>query len=87
MVEWGLPVERALQAATLNAAQLLRVSDETGTVEPGKAADLVLYAANPLDDVDACCRPRRCSGPGTWSRARSREPVHRVAKARPGRCR
>ena len=57
MVEWGLPVERALQAATVNAAELLRVIGETGTIEPGKAADLVLYGVNPLDDVDALLSP------------------------------
>jgi imidazolonepropionase-like amidohydrolase len=50
-------VERALQAATVNAAELLRVGEETGTIEPGKAADLVLYSANPLDDVDALLSP------------------------------
>ena len=57
MVEWGLPPERALQAATSNAAELLRVDDQTGTIEPGKAADLVLYEENPLDDVDALLSP------------------------------
>jgi imidazolonepropionase-like amidohydrolase len=57
MVEWGLPVERALQAATVHAAQLLRVGGETGSIEPGKAADMVLYAANPLDDVDSLLSP------------------------------
>jgi imidazolonepropionase-like amidohydrolase len=57
MVEWGLPVDRALQAATVNGAQLLRVGDETGAIEPGKSADLVLYGANPLDDIDALLSP------------------------------
>ena len=57
MIEWGLPVDRALQAATANAAELLRVDAATGTIEPGKAADLVLYDANPLDDPDALLSP------------------------------
>ena len=57
MVEWGLPSDRAMQSATANAAELLRVADQTGTVEEGKAADLVLYEANPLDDVDALLSP------------------------------
>ena len=65
MVEWGLPVDRALQAATVNAAQLLRVDGETGAIEPGKAADMVLYAANPLDDVDSLLSPAAVFRAGT----------------------
>jgi imidazolonepropionase-like amidohydrolase len=41
----------------VNGAQLLRVADETGSIEHGKAADLVLYGVNPLDDVDALLSP------------------------------
>src|SRR5207253_2152791 len=50
MVEWGLTPLKALVAATSNAALLLRVSDVCGTVEAGKAGDLVLYEGNPIDD-------------------------------------
>jgi imidazolonepropionase-like amidohydrolase len=65
MVEWGLPVERALQAATTNAAQLLRVDGETGSIEQGKAADMVLYGADPLDDVDSLLSPAAVFRAGT----------------------
>src|SRR5262249_38732079 len=57
MVEWGLPVERAVQAATVGAAQLLRVDGETGSVGPGKAAHLVLSGVNPRDAVHALLSP------------------------------
>jgi len=57
MADWGMPPPKVLVAATSNAAALCRVEDETGTVEVGKAADLVLYEANPLDDVRAVLRP------------------------------
>jgi imidazolonepropionase-like amidohydrolase len=57
MVEWGLSPVKALQAATSNAARLLRVGD-AGTVEAGKAADLVLWASDPLDDPTALLSPR-----------------------------
>jgi len=50
MVEWGLTPIKALQAATSNAADLLRVP-EVGTIEEGSAADLVLWEADPLDDI------------------------------------
>jgi hypothetical protein len=46
----GLTPMETLQTATRNAGQLLGISD-TGTVEKGKRADLVLLDANPLDDI------------------------------------
>jgi imidazolonepropionase-like amidohydrolase len=57
MVEWGLTQIKALQAATSNAADLLRVPD-VGRVEEGNAADLVLWDADPLDDITALLAPR-----------------------------
>jgi imidazolonepropionase-like amidohydrolase len=56
MVAWGLTPLKALAAATSNAADLLRIP-EIGSVEEGKAADLVLWDRNPLDDVSALLRP------------------------------
>jgi len=56
MVEWGLPPIKALAAATSNAAELLRVP-EVGVAEPGKAADLVLWDRDPLDDVEGLLTP------------------------------
>jgi len=47
---------KALQAATANAARLLRVP-EVGTIEPGKAADLVLWQSSPIEDVTALLSP------------------------------
>lgn len=49
-VEAGLTPEEALAAATREAARFLGQEDEFGTVAPGRRADLVLLAANPLDD-------------------------------------
>jgi imidazolonepropionase-like amidohydrolase len=40
-----------LQCATRNPAEYLGKLSETGTVEKGKVADLVLLDANPLDDI------------------------------------
>lgn len=53
LVEAGLPPEEVIRAATANAATLLRLQDQLGTVEKGKAADLVLLAADPLEDIRA----------------------------------
>jgi imidazolonepropionase-like amidohydrolase len=57
MVEWGVTPVTALQAATSNAAELLRLP-EVGTIEEGKSADLVLWEGNPLDDISALLAPR-----------------------------
>ena len=43
---------QALQAATRNAAELCGVGDQSGTVEAGKVADLIVVAANPLEDIE-----------------------------------
>ena len=51
LVEAGLTPLQALQTATLNPARFLDRSDDLGTVEEGKLADLVLLEANPLEDI------------------------------------
>lgn len=50
LVEAGLSPAAALAAATREAARFLEASD-WGTIAAGKAADLVLLDANPLDDI------------------------------------
>jgi predicted amidohydrolase YtcJ len=49
----GIPIEVALQAATSNAAKLLRADSRIGTVEKGKEATLLIVDGNPLQDVKA----------------------------------
>ena len=51
LVESGLPPLDALVAATRNGAALIGVDRELGTIEPGKRADLLLLAADPLADI------------------------------------
>ena len=51
MVRAGLSPAEALGTAHLNAAVLLRLEDQIGSVEPGKLADLVVLDADPLADV------------------------------------
>ena len=41
----------AIKAATINAAQLLRQSDQLGSITPGKLADLVAVGGDPLRDI------------------------------------
>ncbi len=49
----GIPPTVALQAATANAAKLLRASDRIGTIVKGKDATLLMVDGNPLQDVKA----------------------------------
>jgi imidazolonepropionase-like amidohydrolase len=56
MVDWGMTPIAAMRSATANGAELLRLP-AVGTIEPGKLADLVLYGANPADDISAVLAP------------------------------
>lgn len=47
----GLNPLQALQAATINAAQIVGASDRLGTVETGKFADLIAMPGDPLSDL------------------------------------
>ncbi|HKU15467.1 MAG TPA: amidohydrolase family protein [Steroidobacteraceae bacterium] len=51
MVKHGMPAAAAIKAATLNAADLLGIAAEVGSIEPGKRADLIAVAGDPLSDV------------------------------------
>ena len=51
MVKAGMSPLGAIQAATLNAADLLGWSDRVGSIEPGKFADLIAVEGDPLQDA------------------------------------
>ena len=51
MVKYGMPPAEAIKAATVNAADLLGISAQAGTLEPGKGADLIAVAGDPVADV------------------------------------
>ena len=50
MVEWGMTPLQAIQAATINTAELFGLSD-IGRIEEGYIADIVGINGNPLDDI------------------------------------
>jgi imidazolonepropionase-like amidohydrolase len=52
-VEAGVPAKLILQAMTVNAARLMGMEKERGTIAPGFAADIVAMPANPLENIDA----------------------------------
>lgn len=51
MVSMGMSPLTAIQAGTVNAADLIGWSDRVGTLEPGKFADLVAVDGDPLANV------------------------------------
>jgi imidazolonepropionase-like amidohydrolase/ABC-type multidrug transport system permease subunit len=52
-VQAGVPAPVALQAATYNAALLLRAENRIGSIQKGNDADLLLVDGNPLEDINA----------------------------------
>ncbi len=53
MVKYGMTPMQAIQASTTVAAALLDQQDNLGAIEPGKFADIVAVAADPLADITA----------------------------------
>jgi imidazolonepropionase-like amidohydrolase len=53
MVRGGLTQIEALQAATIHAAELLRLSDEIGSIEVGEFADIIAVSGQPTRDITA----------------------------------
>jgi imidazolonepropionase-like amidohydrolase len=69
-VEWGMKPIEAIQAATINAADLLGWADKIGGLENGHFADVIAVSGDPLSDVRVLesvkfvdegrhCRPER----------------------------
>ena len=58
MVDHGMSPLAAISAATLGSAQALDLSEETGTIQPGKRADCLVLdkGANPLEDITSLSR-------------------------------
>lgn len=57
MTKNGMSAAQALIAGTAIGAELLGISDQTGTLQRGKAADIVAVPGDPLVDIDATQHP------------------------------
>jgi imidazolonepropionase-like amidohydrolase len=53
LVHGGMTPLQAIQASTVNAADLLGTAKDTGTIEAGKFADIVAVSGDPLKDITA----------------------------------
>jgi imidazolonepropionase-like amidohydrolase len=50
-IKAGMTPLQAIQSATINSADMLGIKDITGTLTPGKAADIIAVEGNPLQDI------------------------------------
>ena len=66
LVAAGLTPWQALETGTRNVAAYFGTRTETGTVEPGKRADLVLLDADPLKDIRNTTRRAGVMVRGRW---------------------
>jgi len=53
MTEAGMPILEAIKSATVNASELIGISDRTGSIEKGKLADIIAVEGDPTKDVQA----------------------------------
>ena len=51
MVKFGMTPMQAVQSATIRAAELLSKTDDLGSIAPGRFADLIAVAGDPLTDI------------------------------------
>jgi len=65
MNQAGVPARDILISATVNAADLMGITDIAGTLEAGKDADIVAYDANPLEELDTLLHPAFVMARGT----------------------
>jgi len=57
MVKNGMTPMQAIQASTAEAAQLLHLKDELGTLEVGKLADVIIVDGDVLNDIASIANP------------------------------
>jgi imidazolonepropionase-like amidohydrolase len=56
MVDYGMKPIDAIRSATVRGAELLRMEDQIGTIEPGKFADVIAVEGNPVENIGALGR-------------------------------
>jgi imidazolonepropionase-like amidohydrolase len=53
----GATPEQAIYRATMGNAEILGIDDETGTIEEGKSADILVLDGNPLENIRVLSHP------------------------------
>ena len=62
MVRLGLSPLEAIIASTRRSAECLRLEARIGTIEPGKEADLLIVAGDPLKDIAILAQKEKIRG-------------------------
>lgn len=57
LIECGMTIPQAIEAATANSAAALNMQERIGTLEVGKEADLLVLKENPLCSAEVLCNP------------------------------
>jgi imidazolonepropionase-like amidohydrolase len=52
MVKFGMTPMQALQAATVNSAELLKQNDQLGQIKQGFLADIIAVDGNPVENIN-----------------------------------
>lgn len=52
MVKAGMSPMNVIKTATVNSADLIDMSDDIGTIEAGKYADIIAVSGSPLDNIE-----------------------------------
>jgi imidazolonepropionase-like amidohydrolase len=52
LAEAGINTSDVIKIATKNGAEALDLMNQTGTIEPGKQADILILSANPVEDIE-----------------------------------
>ena len=66
MKQAGLSNFDILQAATINAAKVLSIEDQYGSIDIGQIADMVMVKTNPLDNLSLLRNPEAVIKQGQW---------------------
>ncbi|HVJ71048.1 MAG TPA: amidohydrolase family protein, partial [Sphingomicrobium sp.] len=83
-VEAGLTPREALASATLTGPEFLGHEDRYGAVATGKAADILILDANPLQDISATRKIRGVVLKGQWHDRGALDRLLDTAKAKAG---
>lgn len=59
LAEAGISASDIIKISTINAAKVLKIDNQFGSIEIGKKADLIIYDQNPLDDYKNFAGTRR----------------------------
>jgi imidazolonepropionase-like amidohydrolase len=82
MSEGGMPRHDILRVGTLFGAISIGLDKDLGSIEAGKLADLIVFDANPLENIRAILKPRYVMRNGHLYDSETLDELWPVAKKR-----